>query len=540
MADPGPSGHNQFVRMSEVEMDNTGYDVAADQQFFFPPEIANNGGGMPAAAVDNIDPFGPGKGKETVVHNRMLNYTAPICRTEVDPQNPFKPLEPPGGYMPFRPEITMRTLKITARYLPIPGLLYPNATFCVTRWPPCRSTTVRMTGETLAKFASILPPSVFDDRYIVDLRIRDWPSGGVAMIPNDPEAIKVAQAVEGGFDKLPDGEVWYYRECLLDWGDGNPPDRSIKILRGYEGVNGPPGDAVVEHWFDTHSGVIDDDQGGRKVAEKLEFDEDILYNPNAAPKRKLLPVVVWRATKTETKISGDSLGSHKLDHHDPDSHDLESLEPGHLGPDNLGPGNLGLDNLGPDNLGLDNDGLDFPGPDFQDADFQNANFAGPDDNGVNSQYGGKTYPPAANLNDANPAIRDDTQETEETTKLPPRSPSPDHHGVKARAKKETASKTPVSARRGSKRKASKHDNHSDDDSDGEYVDRSVARRVQQRSSKISAAGSGPGPRSARLRAREALKAEAEAESLMAFDLEDEMQADSDGDSDEDSDGEFVW
>lgn len=197
-----------------------------------------------------------------VFPNNFVNPALPIALTEVDPLRPFAPMEPAGGLVPFRPETLMRQLKIPARLLSVVGLLYPRATFCVTLWPPSAGTTVRMSGEALAKFGALLPPAALDNRYLVDLRIRDWPSGGVAIIPNTPEAVGVAKEIEGGFDKIADCEAWYFRSCTMSFDDGGPPQPCIKILRAYVGVNGAQSDEGIEQWFDNHTGLVNDDPNG--------------------------------------------------------------------------------------------------------------------------------------------------------------------------------------------------------------------------------------------------------------------------------------
>ena len=230
--------------------------------------------------------------EERIVYPEMVNFAVPIVRQKVDPVRPFKPLEPAGGLAAFRPEMISRALKIEGTFLAVPGLLYPNATFCVTLFPPSANTTTRMTGATLAKFATLLPAASKHEMYIVDLRIRDWPSGGVAMVPETPEARELIAEIEGTFDKLEDGEAWYYRPYKMIHNDGGGEQRMVKVMRGYEGVEGPQSGDVVERWFDTHSGVVDNDEGGRRVAERLEHNMDLVDDPEAVPRARQMPVIV--------------------------------------------------------------------------------------------------------------------------------------------------------------------------------------------------------------------------------------------------------
>ncbi|KAK0624331.1 hypothetical protein B0T14DRAFT_554221 [Immersiella caudata] len=289
MESAGPSGHR--LHMLDAQAQGYGASVSSSP--------GTNGGYFPAltAAEEEAMAFATadlpyeGKGKDVAYFPKQLNTAERITRIQVDPQHPFKPLEPAGGLPPFRPEAITRALKIEGSWLEVVGLLYPQATFCVTLWPPSENTTVRMSGLALAKTGVLLPPDARDDLYTVDLRVRDWPSGGVARIPDIPEARQLIKDLKGGFDILVDGEVWLFGAYNHFHDRDSEPDPVIKVMRGYEGVDGSQSDDVIKHWLDSHSGFLEDDEKGRHVAERMEYNHDLLSNPNATLKRKRREVV---------------------------------------------------------------------------------------------------------------------------------------------------------------------------------------------------------------------------------------------------------
>ncbi|KAK4446126.1 hypothetical protein QBC34DRAFT_411995 [Podospora aff. communis PSN243] len=315
MASSGPSARHPFIFDSPGHGHYAGNNSEADGGYFAPLTAAEEEEITFAA----IDPPYTGKGKAVESFPQRVSLNGPLPRFQVDDEQPFKPLEPAGGLPTFRPETIMRTLKLEGHYLDVVGLLYPQATFCVTLWPPSENTTVRLTGFALAKLGVLLSPDARDELYIVDLRIRDWPSGGVARIPDTPEARAVIEELQGGFDTISESETWLF--CGYDRVDDNGQvDHIIKVLRGYEGIDGPRSDAVIKNWLDTHSGYVEDDGNGREIAQIMEYNYDVADNSDAAPKRKKKEMVAPKRThRASDRYRGsDDNGPHEDPTMEPD------------------------------------------------------------------------------------------------------------------------------------------------------------------------------------------------------------------------------
>jgi len=133
--------------------------------------------------------------------------------------------------------------------------------------------------------------------YGVVLLRRDWPTGGVAALPNDNGTTQFFEGVKSAFGVLPFGlEKWNYlvhRETMWDgtvrWG--------VLVCRGYEGVQGPQSNAVLRRWCEekahgfganlqakrvlehmfgvvpTFGMVMQDSEGGKKGVERKRNGE---------------------------------------------------------------------------------------------------------------------------------------------------------------------------------------------------------------------------------------------------------------------------
>ncbi|KAK4136062.1 hypothetical protein BT67DRAFT_440203 [Trichocladium antarcticum] len=102
--------------------------------------------------------------------------------------------------------------------------------------------------------------------YIVALVRRDWPVGGVARVPDTPEARAVFAAARAAFDVMPAGEVWFYVPYVTPRRAGGE-ERGVLVCRGYEGRKGPQSEAVLERWCVDHAHGVDEDRRGREVLE---------------------------------------------------------------------------------------------------------------------------------------------------------------------------------------------------------------------------------------------------------------------------------
>ncbi|KAK5654242.1 hypothetical protein OQA88_7417 [Cercophora sp. LCS_1] len=187
-----------------------------------------------------------------------------------DPRRPFTPANY-DGLNPFKPEAMNRAVKLRGEQLAPVGLLYPNATFCVARFPPSENTTVRLSGIGLAKFAALLGNGKAKEEYIVNLRIRDWPSGAVARFIWNSENKHLAEELQNNFELI-QGEIWRFKRYRVMDNAGNFCGHAVKVMRGFEGCNGKIAMDILNKWMDEHDGVLGEDKVGAKTIELIAYD----------------------------------------------------------------------------------------------------------------------------------------------------------------------------------------------------------------------------------------------------------------------------
>ncbi|KAK3346373.1 hypothetical protein B0T25DRAFT_633873 [Lasiosphaeria hispida] len=168
----------------------------------------------------------------------------------------------------FKVERISRVVTVSGRMLGVVGQLYPLATFCVVRVPAPKNPTLRLSGGGMAKFSALLPPAVAEQQqYMICLRMRDWPSGGVAAFPDTRENKAALEEVEATFDKM-EHEVWVRRPVKPS---GGRAERVLKVIRGYEGANGAASNRATERWFRRNSGKPDGDAVGNRIMAQFAF-----------------------------------------------------------------------------------------------------------------------------------------------------------------------------------------------------------------------------------------------------------------------------
>ena len=186
---------------------------------------------------------------------------------ETDGFLPFAPWRV-RDLVPFREETASRVLTTRARYLLALGQLYPDADFAVARHPASQSIAVRMSGRALvASLALHFPAGVYNlprtdyelgPLYVVQLIRRDWPMGGVALLPDTPDSEMFVNAVQGTFDLLPEGrEAFYFLPVTAPFTDAVTQDdraRGMLVCRAYEGVQGPQAEQLVVDWMVANAG----------------------------------------------------------------------------------------------------------------------------------------------------------------------------------------------------------------------------------------------------------------------------------------------
>jgi hypothetical protein len=220
---------------------------------------------------------------------------------DTDPFLPFAPWRV-NQLPPFRPEPINRMLTVPLRFLSAVGSLYPDSTFLVSRHPASANFTTRIKGAAHAQSVSLHFPAFTNDppatpvkreeddhdqemnnTYILALIQRDWPLGGVALLPNTDSARAFITDMRESFDILPDDqEAFYFVPCDLAHAAGTsttptaeqptstiyptpntesnainttnprPPPKGMYILRAYEGRKGPQHARLITAWVQEH------------------------------------------------------------------------------------------------------------------------------------------------------------------------------------------------------------------------------------------------------------------------------------------------
>ncbi|KAL2128943.1 hypothetical protein VTI74DRAFT_8426 [Chaetomium olivicolor] len=213
----------------------------------------------------------------------VVGPAAALPRFDTDPFLPFAPWR--VAMLPaFRAERIDRVLTVRGRWLAPMGLLYPGAEFAVAKWPASRGVALRMRGAEMARaFAVVFPrgqdPSrmgeelnledVEEEKFVVSLRRRDWPIGGVAWFPDTEEAMGFVEEMKGAWDMLPGGaEVFFYVRHdvpLRGGGVGN----GVWVCRAYEGTQGPQNERILLDWVRENGGLVEQDMEGREVLVRM-------------------------------------------------------------------------------------------------------------------------------------------------------------------------------------------------------------------------------------------------------------------------------
>jgi hypothetical protein len=219
-------------------------------------------------------------------------FSKTIPLVDTSPTEPFAPWH--ASDLPsFIPERANRVVVVPGRFLSGIGNLYPAAQFYIAAYPASRTKTVKMTGETMAMMMAVNFPGLrptdlrlaeggeFPDRpYIIALIQRDWPVGGVAMIPKSDEANAIFEEVKQAFDIMPRGEVWSYLSYVMHLRAGGE-ERGVLVCRGYEGRKGEQPDKVLEKWCAENAHGLGQDEEGRRI---LAFMGEAAVEPDWYPK----------------------------------------------------------------------------------------------------------------------------------------------------------------------------------------------------------------------------------------------------------------
>jgi hypothetical protein len=162
---------------------------------------------------------------------KPVNMYAGLPAFDTDPFLPFAPWRV-NQLPPFRPEPINRMLTVPLRFLSAVGTLYPDSMFLVSRHPASANFTTRIKGAALAQSVALHFPAFSNspavtpikreedhdqetnDTYILALIQRDWPIGGVTLLPNTDEAHAFMTDMRESFDILPDDqEAFYFVPC---------------------------------------------------------------------------------------------------------------------------------------------------------------------------------------------------------------------------------------------------------------------------------------------------------------------------------------
>ncbi|KAK4033516.1 hypothetical protein C8A01DRAFT_40021 [Parachaetomium inaequale] len=232
--------------------------------------------------------------------NMHTTTNPPLPTFHTDPALPFAPWRP--SLLPrFRLEHANRVLLVPdAQYLAALGSLYPHAEFVVARCPASQTFTARTTGRGLVRGVALHFPSAMvsgpqgaqqqqqrldhgaermaEAEYIVSLRRREWPTGGVAWLPRTEQAREWIDELRGAFDLLPNGQEAFYSvphtvvpRSPPGNGDGGT-EKGMRVCRAYEGLQGPQDARLIVDWIkENGSGgvAVEEDALGKEVLARM-------------------------------------------------------------------------------------------------------------------------------------------------------------------------------------------------------------------------------------------------------------------------------
>ncbi|KAL2023272.1 hypothetical protein VTK56DRAFT_3010 [Thermocarpiscus australiensis] len=214
---------------------------------------------------------------------------------DVDPELPFAPAiaRSWGPFSPFSPERSNRVLRVPGRHLAALGLLYPFATFVVSRHPASKNHTQRMSGLAIAKSVAlhfphlngpnpaVRPEDDDDGAYIVALRVRDVPRGAVATFLHNQDALDFLEEVRNAFDEIPRVEAWFKTAFTGTLRDGSKHG-CLRVWRAWQPREEAAQPAeVVRGWMRKNMGVVLQDAEG---AALLKFMGEAWVEPDKYPK----------------------------------------------------------------------------------------------------------------------------------------------------------------------------------------------------------------------------------------------------------------
>ena len=255
---------------------------------------------VPAARMRDpaVNPIAAYWDPQPAPSRRALPLSSAGVAFETDGFMPFAPWRV-RDLVPFREETTSRVITAPARYLVTLGQLYPDAVFAVARHPASANYTTRIVGRALPTTMALHFPGSVNNvpregedlgaLYIVQLVQRDWPMGGVALLPDTAHARQFVEQMQGAFDLLPAGrEAFYFLPVMAPVGGaGRARARGMLVCRAYEGVQGPQEDRLVVDWMLMNRGTVDQYERGREV---LVFMGEAAVEADRWPRRRIRAV----------------------------------------------------------------------------------------------------------------------------------------------------------------------------------------------------------------------------------------------------------
>ncbi|KAK4233894.1 hypothetical protein C8A03DRAFT_38357, partial [Achaetomium macrosporum] len=260
-------------------------DNEADSQADHDNELSDDEDELPIPHIPDVpmhDLFNPAVNPAAAFWSADLTIPHPLGSINMYTQPPL-PVFDTDPYMPFAPwhvsllppfkhESIDRVLLVPARFLAAVGMLYPDAEFAVSRYPAADNFTTRLKGRFMAQTTALHFPQLVDPhsmnhphpeddtQYLISLRRRDWPIGGVAFFPHTPQTNTFLQQLRGTFDVLPNGaEQWLYIPHDVVQRPHGGTRRGMWVCRAYEGRKGPQDARIIVDWMRENAGRIEQD-----------------------------------------------------------------------------------------------------------------------------------------------------------------------------------------------------------------------------------------------------------------------------------------